>query len=35
VYESPIDALNYCKTVAHEDDLVLICGSFYLIERLL
>ncbi len=35
LYESPVDALNYCKTVAHEDDLILICGSFYLIEKLL
>lgn len=35
IHESPLEALNYCKTVAHEDDLILICGSFYLIEKIL
>jgi folylpolyglutamate synthase/dihydropteroate synthase len=35
IHQSPIEALNYCKTVANADDLILICGSFYLIEKIL
>ncbi len=35
IHQSPLEALNYCKTVANADDLILICGSFYLIEKIL
>ena len=35
IHQSPREALNYCKTVANEGDLILICGSFYLIEKIL
>lgn len=35
IHQLPLEALNFCKTVAKEDDLILICGSFYLIEKIL
>lgn len=29
------DALNHSKTTANPDDLILICGSFYLLEKII
>lgn len=35
LFKQAIDALNHSKTTANPDDLILICGSFYLLEKII
>lgn len=34
-FESPILAFQYCKSAASKEDLILVCGSFYLMEKII
>ena len=35
LFDSPIEALNKCKSDAQISDLILVCGSFYLMEKII
>lgn len=35
LFQDPLDALNRCKSVAQTGDLILVCGSFYLMEKII
>lgn len=35
LFDDPEKALNACKREAGKDDLILICGSFYLLEKII
>ncbi|MDA7804268.1 bifunctional folylpolyglutamate synthase/dihydrofolate synthase [Crocinitomix sp.] len=34
-FEDAVTALNTCKSDAQSDDLILVCGSFYLMEKII
>jgi folylpolyglutamate synthase/dihydropteroate synthase len=35
LFKQAKEALNHSKTTANHDDLILICGSFYLLEKII
>lgn len=35
LFDAPLTALNKCKSDARMDDLILVCGSFYLMEKII
>ncbi|NOQ74337.1 MAG: bifunctional folylpolyglutamate synthase/dihydrofolate synthase [Crocinitomix sp.] len=35
LFNSPFEALNKCKSDAQTKDLILVCGSFYLMEKII
>lgn len=35
IFENPSAALNKCKSDAQTNDLILVCGSFYLMEKII
>lgn len=35
LFDNPISALNKCKSDAQTNDLILVCGSFYLMEKII
>ena len=34
-FADPVEALTRCKAESNSNDLILICGSFYLMEKLI